>query len=278
MAEKNKTLHGRLGTFGTVPLMLLQDKRIKPVALRVYIAISSFQGTDEQAYPSVMKIMERSGASRNSCIGAIKNLVETGWLERQRRPNKSSVYRCLTYYEPAEVFNSKQDGRRGNTPPKNERQVLLFEIPVVPKLATTKNPEVPNLATSGSTKSCDFPYKKRPLVKDHSYTLFLEWNKIPGLQHSKDELFQMYMKPKHKKLITAIGIKETRKAIHNYQIVQTGKEYYFNHRWNFWDFIARGLSKFIDDAKPLENFSNNSDTIIHKEDDWIVKAMEEIKQ
>lgn len=43
-------------------------------------------------------------------------------------------------------------------------------------------------------------------------------------------------------------------AIDSYAVVVSSPEYFFSYRWTLTDFLTRGLDRFVDDAKPLENF------------------------
>jgi len=43
-------------------------------------------------------------------------------------------------------------------------------------------------------------------------------------------------------------------AICNYERVLNGKEYFWTHRWTLKEFLQRGLDRFMDEAKPLDNF------------------------
>ncbi len=110
-----KTLHGILGTFGSVPLMFFQDKRVasKSNCLKAYVSVQSFQGTNDDAFPSVEKIAERVSMTDGAARAALHILEKTGWIKITKRPGHSSIYRCLTYYEPAEDFEVV-DKRTGN--------------------------------------------------------------------------------------------------------------------------------------------------------------------
>ena len=44
------------------------------------------------------------------------------------------------------------------------------------------------------------------------------------------------------------------KAICNYCTVLSDKKYFWDHRWTLREFLQRGVDRFVDEAKPLENF------------------------
>ena len=43
-------------------------------------------------------------------------------------------------------------------------------------------------------------------------------------------------------------------AIKNYSVVVKEEQYYWTYRWKLEEFLLRGLDKFLDENKPLENF------------------------
>jgi hypothetical protein len=98
-------LHHKHGIFGSVPILLLQDSRIRERALRVWIALSSFEGIKADSYPGVDAIARRAGVARSSVSAATKLLVDTGWLVKRRRGlGQSNVYECLSYSAPVKEF------------------------------------------------------------------------------------------------------------------------------------------------------------------------------
>ncbi|MGR3302497.1 MAG: hypothetical protein ACUZ8I_08340, partial [Candidatus Scalindua sp.] len=54
--------------------------------------------------------------------------------------------------------------------------------------------------------------------------------------------------------VELFGIDNTKRAIKNYDFVVNSSSHWFTYRWSLWEFIVRGLSKFIDEADPLNNF------------------------
>ena len=50
---------------------------------------------------------------------------------------------------------------------------------------------------------------------------------------------------------------EIAQAITNYAKVLDGTEYFFKYRWTLKDFLNRGLEKFLQAARPLDNFRVN---------------------
>ena len=61
---------GRIGVFGAVPIALLQDDRVNERCIRIYCALMSYEGTDDESYPSIEKIAERAGTSEATAMRA----------------------------------------------------------------------------------------------------------------------------------------------------------------------------------------------------------------
>jgi len=88
--------------------------------------------------------------------------------------------------------------------------------------------------------------KKKVII----YSLFEFWNSLKIIQHQKIDKFV-------RSLETAIkdypGI-QVRKAMVNYSTVLKQDKYFFKYRLTIKEFLVRGLERFLDINKPLENF------------------------
>ena len=42
----------------------------------------------------------------------------------------------------------------------------------------------------------------------------------------------------------------------NYATIIHDSSYFFDYKWTLWDFIVRGLDKFVDDVDPFTNFKS----------------------
>lgn len=101
-------LHHKLGIFGAVPLSLLRDRTVTGTELRVYIALSSFEGTKAESYPSVRTIADRAGISKSSVSPATASLSCKGWVKVTRRgQGQSNVYECLSFSDRVREAQSK---------------------------------------------------------------------------------------------------------------------------------------------------------------------------
>ena len=78
--------------YGCVPIAFLQAKPNKN-SLIVYIALSSFQGTNESCFPRREQIVERSGLGKSLVSQAIGELVRGGWLIRKKEKSGRCTYK-----------------------------------------------------------------------------------------------------------------------------------------------------------------------------------------
>ncbi len=90
--------------------------------------------------------------------------------------------------------------------------------------------------------------------------LLEKWNSMKCLpKHSLDVVEKHWAKRLDDE-IDLYGLDVTMRAIELYDEVQSDHEkYFFNYRWPLWDFVGRGLSKFIEEMNPLENFTRKKD-------------------
>lgn len=51
--------------------------------------------------------------------------------------------------------------------------------------------------------------------------------------------------------------KEIKEAIENYNTCLKSDLYYWSYKWSLWDFLIKGLNKFVNDAEPLKNYLSN---------------------
>ncbi len=85
--------------FGIVPIDLLENRKWSMSALRVYIALASFQGRNGFCYPSLQKIAERAHVARSGvqkAIGRLEEAREITVVRNGRRGNKYEVHRITT--------------------------------------------------------------------------------------------------------------------------------------------------------------------------------------
>jgi hypothetical protein len=90
---KKKSNYKAIGIYGIVPIDILKDVTLNQ--LKVYIAIASFQGNNENAFPGMDALAKRASLIESATSKAVSELVEKGYVERKRRYGKSNLYRIL---------------------------------------------------------------------------------------------------------------------------------------------------------------------------------------
>ena len=99
----------KMGIFGSCPIALLQDKAVTPNAVKVFIALASFEGTNAESFPSREKIAERAGLSAPEKVSrAIRILADAGWVTViQRGKKQTNIYRCMLKSDMSESGTSQ---------------------------------------------------------------------------------------------------------------------------------------------------------------------------
>jgi len=79
------------------------------------------------------------------------------------------------------------------------------------------------------------------------------WNEKEIIKHTHKAI-ERNCKKRHFDILGEYEESVIKKGIDNYKSILSSPEYFFKYKWSFWDFIVRGLEKFIDDADPFSNF------------------------
>lgn len=137
-------------------------------------------------------------------------------------------------------------------PPSGNSEGPLREIPNTP----SGNPE--HIITKNNTNNIHTP--KFTSSFDDVLKVYAVWE-ASGMRKHRKEVIEEYIKKKHIDLIYLHGIEECSKAVKNYKMVLDSPDHIFSYQWSFWDFIARGMEKFLDDADPWLNYAKDKDRI-----------------
>lgn len=105
----------RAFVYGAVPVAILLDEALTFADLKVYTVLASFQGSNDDAYPSREAIIARCGLVAETISRSVGHLIERGWVERKRRPNQTSVYRVMV--ESEAVYGSDSQITSGSDGP-----------------------------------------------------------------------------------------------------------------------------------------------------------------
>ena len=140
--------------FGILPVEVILDKRLTLNDLRVYAALSSFQGVKGFCFPKLDKLAGRSGVHQSHLSKHTKRLEQFGLIEKTRRGRRiSNVYFVggdtaktadspkgdyagaadseyakpaeSDYAEPAHSNNKTTSKTPPTTPPEDEEEVIF---------------------------------------------------------------------------------------------------------------------------------------------------------
>lgn len=109
---------------------------------------------------------------------------------------------------------------------------------------------------------------------DNCEIIFGHWNTCPNLiTHRKlgPDMKRKVLISLKKHIGNGLTMLDMLNSITNYNTVLGDQgTYYWTHKWTLQDFMSRGVEKFVDAAKPLENFrskKNKSDDFTDREPD-----------
>lgn len=165
----------KLPKHGAVPVALLLEPTLTLADLKVYTALSSFQGSNDDAFPSREAIVERCGCALETVSRAVSHLVELGWIQRVRRPNQSSIYRVMM--ETDEISEMTATSQPEMTAPSLPKQTGN-DRPVTPEMTA---PSLPSI------KQKD--HSKRPLLFPEDSTSFILSTLLLTEHRKTDEKF-----------------------------------------------------------------------------------------
>lgn len=122
---------GNVHPWGRASIPFLQDhNRLSKSAIIVYMALQSFAGSDNVAYPSIPALCERSAYSEKTVRRAMTELKALGWIKSKRRYSQSNTYIICTSLnvEDApnndrtdEVDNDRSDVNTASVRPHDDR-------------------------------------------------------------------------------------------------------------------------------------------------------------
>jgi uncharacterized phage protein (TIGR02220 family) len=139
----------KIGIYGIIPVKLLADKKIKPNDIRVYISLSSFQGTKDNCWPSLKEIGERADLKVQTVSMSIQNLRHTNWIGYKRRGlQKTNIYVVL--HDIDNVFLDYQKTLKSG---KSRNQENLEDgLPENPEIKTSGKPVNPIIKEKNKRK------------------------------------------------------------------------------------------------------------------------------
>jgi len=175
---------------------------------------------------SLSQIIEMTGLSRQGALNAISKLEKHDIIICNHGQGKTNEY-CIKIDTP--VY------------PVDHTSLPSRPVPVYP---------------------VDTQKKLKETSQNIINTLSQKWNNLSHLRHHKPTTAERRIKKKHIDEINDCGIEVVFQAFENYNTICSGNgQYWWTHRtWTMWDFIVRGLDKFVPDANPLKTFKKDGDT------------------
>lgn len=182
----------KIGPWGAVPIAILTDENIKPNMLKVYIALSAYQGTNGKCWPSRAEISRSTGIPQSAVSDAISKLVDAGWIERTRRSqnNATNLYHVLT--DVQEIPMSEKPGYPENQDyrcPENQ------DIPLYNKNTKGKHQLPVAIATGEKEPSSKGAISKMkdPIADEYQYIMTADtppeaWKSIPQERKNLNKL------------------------------------------------------------------------------------------
>lgn len=83
-------------------------------------------------------------------------------------------------------------------------------------------------------------------------SLLEKWNSFENLSSHKESTWKRNLKSTLVKKLKTYDSGEIEKAIENYAGILASDLHRFSYSWTLWDFLSRGLDRFLDESKPWE--------------------------
>jgi predicted transcriptional regulator len=106
------------GNFTITPISLIEDTRLRDKDVRVWCYIANYAGIWKDF--SANRIAEAIGCKSTSVESALKRLIDTGWLAREKRPHSNKYDYQILLHES--VMTNK------NAPRKRAAKKRLVEL------------------------------------------------------------------------------------------------------------------------------------------------------
>lgn len=198
----------------------------------VLLALAEYAHDDgTKAFPKVETIARKARMSRKGVQDALRRLEREGHIARTGKTKDGTNVYSIPGVEPGENSGDtgdkggEDDGRRGVAASARGEETTPDPL---------KDP------------------RKDPEVVE---ALSTAWGKHPGLPtHRAAYYAQPKVQTAIRNAMKTYAVEEIVEAVGNYATVLAGKSYYWNHRWTFQEFLARGLDRFVVEADPLSNF------------------------
>lgn len=195
----------------------------------IYISLRRFMNMGSgAAFPGVKRLAAMSMCSERKVREAIKGLEEGGWLNVERRVNKTSVY---TFKKAPTNRTLGPDQRAGHNGGAGS----------VMRSVQTNN-TIFNKTSNNNT-----------VVFQRLYDLYQSKDIIKHTKPTQE------MKDAVRSRLKSYSPEQLEQAINNYATVLKSHDHYFSYKYGFADLMrAKDVRKFVDEADPINNFRKKS--------------------
>lgn len=182
----------KIGIFGSVPVFALP--KINSVnELKAMVGISSFQGTNENAFPSIPILAERIGLSPAATSTAVSGLVRKDLVCRKRNYGRANTYYLLYETESKEEIKAhNKEEKRKERAKRLQENIQSFESLEYSKVSNDEYSKSSNISPSKVSNDILKEHIKRTeenTTETDSKTLIESLKEIAhknGLVYSKD--------------------------------------------------------------------------------------------
>jgi len=122
MSKQSSKLVDEIGQFAAIPNEFIESARTMSDPARWLFVLLRYytNGKTGDAFPSYDELQEMTGWRRTKVSAAIKELVESGWITRQKRFGASTIYRLT---RPSEVAQTQTEEAASSSPARTTDEI-----------------------------------------------------------------------------------------------------------------------------------------------------------
>lgn len=253
------------------------------VGTAIYICLCRHVDKDQKCFPSEKLIGEKLGISDRCVRKYIELLEQYNVIKKNKQRNERNQRWANNIYflmdrtvwlipesnsEPKEIITCSKPEENNNSiqrkiTTENHRNVVPFKYPNIKEENTIKYTHTENsiknkiqsISSVSDISESDIINSNNPTSQTE--IIFNHWNNKNIINHRK---LTKKMKHEINSVLQEYSIEEIKKAIDNYDTVikdKSGKYFWSFSGWDLVSFLDKGLSRFVEENKPLERFINN---------------------
>ncbi len=182
---------------------------------------------------------------RTNSIKATDSYLKSGlgWGETKLKRAKTFLhkYKLISYKQ-----DRRPDGTMGN-------KYIIVNTSLKHKYSFSENPEtaLPDNHPTGDEKQ--MLLKQNKCLSEKVKDILDHWNSHRLITHSENACARN-IKQKHIEIIDDFGSEIIKIAIGLYDYILHSENHYWTYKWTLWDFLIRGIDRFVPDADPLKTY------------------------